>query len=131
VAPPVGGRPDADLADRDPTMNVAWRGRTVEPVLRDALERRAPAQLRRADGAGAVVGGFWTRTNDPEIDVVVADRAAPASAILAVGSIKWWSGLRSSAGPQDPTARRQRGHPASRDQPVRLHGRRRHDLRHR
>ena len=36
-----------------------------------------------------MVGGYWTRTNDPEIDIVVADRAPIAQEIVAVGSIKW------------------------------------------
>ena len=67
----------------------SWRGRTIEPVLREALDRLAPPQLLQDSGAGGVVGGYWTRTNDPEIDIVVADRAPVAKTILAVGSIKW------------------------------------------
>jgi hypothetical protein len=37
----------------------------------------------------AVVGGYWTRTNDPEIDLVGADRGPVAKRITFVGSIKW------------------------------------------
>lgn len=37
-----------------------------------------------------VVRGYWTRTNDPEIDIVVADRGPVAREIYQVGSIKWW-----------------------------------------
>jgi hypothetical protein len=36
-----------------------------------------------------VIGGYWTRSNDPEIDIVIADRGPVAKKILAVGSIKW------------------------------------------
>jgi hypothetical protein len=36
-----------------------------------------------------IVGGYWTRTNDPEIDIVIADRQPVAKTILGVGSIKW------------------------------------------
>ncbi len=67
----------------------SWRGRAIEPVLREALERLAPAELRSDAGTGGVVGGYWTRTNHPEIDLVFADRAPLATAILGVGSIKW------------------------------------------
>ncbi|MEK8144497.1 hypothetical protein NKH18_30315 [Streptomyces sp. M10(2022)] len=35
------------------------------------------------------MGGYWTRTNDPEIDIVAADRGPIAKRITAVGSIKW------------------------------------------
>jgi uncharacterized protein len=65
---------------------TSWRGRAIEPVIRDSLER-LPAE-QRAD-AGGVVGGYWTRTNNPEIDLVIADRAPVANHIQAVGSIKW------------------------------------------
>lgn len=68
---------------------TSWRGRTVEPVLRESLDRLAPPSLRRDGGVPGVVGSYWTRTNDPEIDIVVADRAPVARDVLAVGSIKW------------------------------------------
>jgi hypothetical protein len=35
------------------------------------------------------VGGYWTRTNDPEIDLVGADRAPIAKKVTMTGSIKW------------------------------------------
>lgn len=35
------------------------------------------------------MGGYWTRTNDVEIDIVRADRAAIAKELLFVGSVKW------------------------------------------
>jgi hypothetical protein len=33
--------------------------------------------------------GYWTRTDDPEIDIVGADRAPHPKQITLVGSIKW------------------------------------------
>ncbi|TDC38389.1 hypothetical protein E1211_07455 [Micromonospora sp. 15K316] len=40
-------------------------------------------------GRGREVGGYWTRTNDPEIDLVGADRGPVAEQITSVGSVKW------------------------------------------
>ncbi|MCL2668283.1 MAG: AAA family ATPase [Micrococcales bacterium] len=71
------------------TSWTSWRGRAIEPVLREALDRLAPPVACGPDGVGGVVGGYWTRTNDPEIDIVVADRAPVAKRIHALGSIKW------------------------------------------
>jgi predicted AAA+ superfamily ATPase len=64
----------------------AWRGRAVEPVVRESLRRWPPAAV--ADRTGTV-GGYWTRTNDVEVDLVGADRGPVARAITFVGSIKW------------------------------------------
>lgn len=64
----------------------SWRGRVVEPVIRESLERLPP---ERRPGGADVFGGYWTRTNDVEIDIVGADRAPVARRVLAVGSIKW------------------------------------------
>lgn len=63
-----------------------WRGRAVEPVIRDALWRVVGDEL--VPGTN-VVGGYWTRTNDPEIDLVGADRGPVAKRVTFVGSIKW------------------------------------------
>jgi len=65
----------------------SWRGRAVEPVVHEALERLA---LTYGDeDIPGVVGSYWTRSNSPEIDIVVADKAPIAEQIHAVGSIKW------------------------------------------
>lgn len=82
------GRGDRVLA-RIRASWTSWRGRAVEPVIREALERLAPAVIRGEDDVPGVVRGYWTRTNDPEIDLVVGDRAPIAKRILALGSIKW------------------------------------------
>lgn len=64
----------------------AVRGRFVEPVIRVALERLLPDS--RLPGAG-YVGSYWTRTNDPEIDLIGADRRRSPAAVAFAGSIKW------------------------------------------
>lgn len=79
------GRGDLTLA-RITGSWAAWRGRAVEPVVREAL-RRLPGDA--VPPGTAAVGGYWTRTNDPEIDLVGADRAPVARKITMVGSIKW------------------------------------------
>lgn len=65
---------------------TTWRGRAIEPVVREALRRLPAGQL---SDETAVIGGYWTRTNDPEIDIVGADRGPIAKRITLVGSIKW------------------------------------------
>ena len=64
----------------------SWRGRAIEPVIREALIRLPAGVLPEGSEA---VGGYWTRTNDPEIDLVGADRAPIAQRVTMVGSIKW------------------------------------------
>jgi uncharacterized protein len=64
----------------------SWRGRAIEPLVRESLARILPA--------GKVpyarhVGGYWTRSNDVEIDIVGADDAPVAKELSFVGSIKW------------------------------------------
>ncbi len=68
----------------------SWRGLAIEPVVHEGLDRLA-LPLGPAGRAGAV-GGYWTRINDPEIAIVVADKAPVADEIYAVGSIKWKEG---------------------------------------
>ncbi|HEX4705399.1 MAG TPA: DUF234 domain-containing protein [Pseudonocardiaceae bacterium] len=65
---------------------TTWRGRAVEPLIREALARRLPDDVLPAAPA---IGGYWTRSNDVEIDIVGADRAPIARDLLFVGSIKW------------------------------------------
>jgi hypothetical protein len=64
----------------------SWRGRAVEPVIRQSLLRLPAGILPQETEA---VGGYWTRTNDPEIDLVGADRSPIAKKITMAGSIKW------------------------------------------
>jgi AAA+ ATPase superfamily predicted ATPase len=68
------------------TSWTSWRGRVIEPVLRDSLARLLPDQ---GLPAAPVVGGYWTRSNSIEIDIVGADRGPVARELLFLGSIKW------------------------------------------
>ncbi len=68
---------------------TSWRGRAIEPTIRDALERLVPTVILDEYDAPGVVGGYWTRTNNPEIDIVVGDRTPNTKRIIALGSIKW------------------------------------------
>lgn len=65
---------------------TSWRGRAIEPLLRESLARLLP------DGdlpSAPAIGSYWTRTNSVEIDVVGADRGPVAKDLLFLGSIKW------------------------------------------
>lgn len=64
----------------------AWRGKAVEPVIREALLRIAP-DLGYPDVA--TVGGWWNRQNNPEIDIVGLNRGGDNIGISLAGSIKW------------------------------------------
>jgi hypothetical protein len=63
-----------------------YRGRAIEPLVREAIEQLLPDE--RVPGA-SYVGGYWTRQNDPEIDLVGADKPDPPAKVAFVGSIKW------------------------------------------
>lgn len=64
-----------------------------------------------------VVGAYWTRSNSVEIDIVGADHAPVAKALLFPGSIKWLE--RSSFDDHDQAALH-RHRAAVTDQPVPL-----------
>lgn len=61
----------------------SWRGKAVEPVVREAVLRLAP-DLAPLAGVDAV-GGWWNRDNSTEVDLVAAQRGR----VRAVGSVKW------------------------------------------
>ncbi|MEV0754495.1 ATP-binding protein [Streptosporangium sp. NPDC050280] len=63
-----------------------WRGRAVEPLIRESLARLLPDD--RLPEAPAI-GSYWTRSNDVEIDLVGADRGPIARRLCFLGSIKW------------------------------------------
>jgi hypothetical protein len=71
---------------------TSWRGRAVEPLIRQSLELAAAAGYLPWPDAEAV-GGWWNRRFDPEVDLVGADRAPVAGKIFFVGSVKWLSGV--------------------------------------
>jgi hypothetical protein len=61
----------------------SWRGRAVEPVVREALWRAAPDV---APIAGATsVSGWWDRSGSVEIDIAVLE----STRVLGLGTIKW------------------------------------------
>lgn len=67
---------------------AAWRGRAVEPLIRQALELAAAAGDFPWPDTD-VVGGWWNRRFAPEIDLVGSDRAPVAGTVFFAGSVKW------------------------------------------
>ncbi|MEU6716159.1 DUF234 domain-containing protein [Nonomuraea sp. NPDC046802] len=63
---------------------TSWRGIAIEPLVRESLRRID--DLPESTGA---IGSYWTRTNDPEIDLVGTDREPIGKRITMVGSVKW------------------------------------------
>lgn len=63
-----------------------FRGHAIEPIVRASIERMLPDE--RLPGA-SFVSAYWTRRNDPEVDLVGHDdQRRPTSAVFA-GSTKW------------------------------------------
>lgn len=81
------GRPDAavQLLRRRWTT---WRGRAVEPLIREAVELGAHARTFPWPDT-TTVGGWWNRQFNPEIDLIGADGSPVARQLFFVGSIKW------------------------------------------
>ncbi len=65
---------------------ASWRGRAVEPIIREALSLAA-GDLPWPEATA--VGGWWSRSFDPEIDLIGADRAPVATKLWYAGSVKW------------------------------------------
>ena len=62
-----------------------FRGRAIEPIVRAGIERMLPDERF---GNANFLSAYWTRTNDPEVDLVeTTTTAGPPSEFL--GSIKW------------------------------------------
>ncbi|MBY8877526.1 ATP-binding protein [Actinacidiphila acidipaludis] len=93
---------------------TSWRGRAVEPLVRESLARLLPDA---ALPAAPAIGGYWTRSNDVEIDVVGGDRQPVARELLFLGSIKW---LETAAFDSHDLAALQRHRAALTDDPVPL-----------
>ncbi|MFF4631817.1 ATP-binding protein [Streptomyces griseorubiginosus] len=79
------GRGDVAL-ERIERSWPTWRGRAVEPLIRESLLRVLPDEEWPETEA---VGGWWNRQNNPEIDLVGADREPVARQVHFVGSVKW------------------------------------------
>ena len=93
---------------------TSWRGRAVEPLVRESLARILPDDQLPA---APVVGAYWTRSNDVEIDLVGADREPVAKRLLFLGSIKW---LEKTAFDNHDLAALQKHRAALTDDPVPL-----------
>ncbi|MEU6584675.1 DUF234 domain-containing protein [Nocardia sp. NPDC046763] len=84
---PLIERGRGDLAlERIERSWTTWRGRAVEPVIRESLVRLLPNARWPETEA---VGGWWNRQNNPELDLIGADREPIAGAVHFIGSIKW------------------------------------------
>lgn len=80
------GRPDLVLA-RVRKSWIEYRGYAVEPLVRESLERIAATDPVLAEAA--VMGAYWTRTGDVEVDLVGVDQWPDARKVAVTGSIKW------------------------------------------
>lgn len=78
------GRSDLLLARIERDWST-FRGSAIESIVRRSLERLLPDERF---GDARYVGGYWTRTNTPEVDLVGAAEPEPTE-VSFVGSIKW------------------------------------------
>lgn len=93
---------------------TSWRGRAVEPLVRESLARLLPDEDLPTV---PVIGGYWTRSNDIEVDLVGGDRQPVARHLLFLGSIKW---LENSQFDSHDLARLHKHRAAMTDEPVQL-----------
>ncbi|MER5826123.1 ATP-binding protein [Streptomyces mirabilis] len=84
---PLIERGRGDLAlERIERSWTTWRGRAVEPLIRESLLRLMPNDEWPETEA---IGGWWNRQNNPEIDLVGTDSEPVARQVHFVGSVKW------------------------------------------
>jgi AAA+ ATPase superfamily predicted ATPase len=72
----------------------SFRGRAIEPVVRDSVERLLPDTERF--GAARYAGAYWNRTGTIEVDLVGGEGWPVAKRVAFVGSIKWRDARRFS-----------------------------------
>jgi hypothetical protein len=86
VARGIGASNAARIAHQFPD----FAGRAIEPLVRSAIERMCAAGDERFAGA-RVVGGYWTRDHQVEVDLVGTDRDTPGpkTRIAFAGTVKW------------------------------------------
>lgn len=65
----------------------SFRGRAIESLVRDSLERLLPDRERF--GAARYAGSYWNRSGSVEVDLVGGDTWPVAKRVTFVGSIKW------------------------------------------
>jgi hypothetical protein len=69
-----------------------YAGRAIEPIVRAGMERMIAGGDQRF-GQARIVGGYWTKDNKVEIDLVGADKETPPVASVSfVGTVKWRAG---------------------------------------
>lgn len=66
---------------------ASFRGRAIEPVVRDSVERLLPDVERFGDARYA--GGYWNRTGSVGVDLVGGEGWPVAKRVGFVGSVKW------------------------------------------
>jgi hypothetical protein len=64
----------------------AYRGRSVEPLVRESIFRILPDERF---GDAQYVGGYWTRKGDVEVDLIGAEKKVRPRRFAFVRSIKW------------------------------------------
>jgi uncharacterized protein len=87
------GRPDLAIASFHASWR-AWRGKAIEPMVREAVLRVAPGLEAPLDRIEAV-GGWWDRAGRNEFDLLALNGS---DAPVAVGSVKWRERSQFSAG---------------------------------
>lgn len=78
------GRSDLVIAAFERDWST-WRGQSIEPIVRQSVERLALVEPALADVESVLP--WWVRDNSVEVDVVAATRTTTA----AIGTIKWRS----------------------------------------
>jgi len=63
----------------------AWRGKAVEPVVRELLWYSEIPLLKNT----RVIGSWWNRANSTEVDLVGLDSGSGTKNVTFIGSIKW------------------------------------------
>ncbi len=93
-----------------------YRGHAIEPIVRACIERMLPEERF---GDANFLGAFWTRTNNPEVDLVGSDDDRRPTSAEFVGSIKWRDksalltrGRHAAGGCDHTSSARKRGYPA-------------------
>jgi AAA+ ATPase superfamily predicted ATPase len=104
------GRADL-VVDRIEQAWGSYRGRAIEDLVRRSIERMLPDARF---GSARHVGGYWTRSNDVEVDLVGADSPDPRS-VAFVGSVKWRERARFTAADTHTLIRQRAAVPGAED----------------
>ena len=75
------------LVERFEQRWPSYRGRAIEPLVRESLERILPDADRFGDAR--YVGAYWNRTGSVEVDLVGGDLRPVAKRVAFLGSVKW------------------------------------------